>query len=47
MWSEDLVVEGNIEAQVIDESLLVFGRAPGSAKQPVHIGPKHRARVIE
>lgn len=40
-------MEGDVEREVIDQALEGLGRAPGSAKEPVHIGPKHGTRVIE
>ena len=37
----------HIKAEVIDQPLPRFARAPGPSKEPVEIGSQHRAGVVE
>ena len=37
----------DVNAQVIDQPLARLARAPGPSKEPVEIGPQHRAGVVE
>ncbi len=38
---------GDVDPEMIDESALGFGRAPGSTKESIEVRSKHGAGVIE
>jgi hypothetical protein len=42
-----VVVVAKINPEVINQSGLGLGRAPGSPKQPIHICPEHGASMVE
>ncbi len=42
-----LVVHLNIERQMVIQPVPLLGRAPGSAKEPIHVRAKHRARMVQ